>query len=86
MQHYKGMKRVLFALFAGIALVGCNKDNTGSTSDTINQQKDAVNSAAKDAKKQVDANADAAKAQLDADKKKAEAAAAAATNAATTNK
>ena len=82
------MKRVLFALFAGIALVGCNKDNTGTdtTKDTINQQKDAVNSAAKDAKKQVDANADAAKAQLDADKKKAEAAAAAATNAAVTNK
>ena len=82
----KGMKRVLFALFAGIALVGCNKESTDTTKDTINQQKDAVSSAAKDAKKQVDANADAAKAQLDADKKKAEAAAAAATNAATTNK
>jgi len=81
------MKRVLIALFAGIALVGCNKDNTDTTTkDAISQQKDAVSSSAKDAKKQIDANADAAKAQLDADKKKAEAAAAAATNAATTNK
>jgi len=81
---HKGMKRLLFAIFTGIALVGCNKDQ--STTDTTGQQKDAVNSAAKDAKKQIDANADAAKAQLEADKKKAEAAASAATNSATTNK
>ena len=81
------MKRILFAIFVGIALVGCeNKDNTGGTKDAINQQKDSVDSAAKDAKKQIDANADAAKAQLEADKKKAEAAAAAATNTAATNK
>jgi hypothetical protein len=82
------MKRILFAIFASVALVGCdqNKDNTGGTKDAINQQKDSVDSAAKDAKKQIDANADAAKAQLEADKKKAEAAAAAATNAAATNK
>jgi len=85
---HKGMKRLLFALFTGIALVGCdnNKTSTDSTKEAIGQQKDAVNSAAKDAKKQIDANADAAKAQLEADKKKAEAAAAAATNSATTNK
>jgi hypothetical protein len=77
------MKRILFAIFAGIALVGCdqNKDSTGGTKDAINQQKDSVDSAAKDAKKQMDAGVDAAK-------KKAEDAATVATNAATaaTNK
>ena len=85
---HKYMKRMLFALFAAVALVGCEKKNEADAGvkDAINQQKDSVDSAAKDAKKQIDANADAAKAQLEADKKKIEAQAAAATNITITNK
>ena len=82
---HKGMKRVLFTLFASVVLVGCNQSNTDN-SDAAKQQKNAVDSTAKDAKKQIDANADAAKAQINANEKKAEAAASAATNAAATNK
>jgi hypothetical protein len=53
------MKRILFAIFAGIALAGCdqNKDTT-----TTKDARDAVDATAKDAKKQIDATADAAKA------------------------
>jgi hypothetical protein len=73
------MKYIACAVLAAALVAGCDKNNSGgttdasSTKDAINQQKDAVDAQAKDAKAQVDANRDSAKAQLDADKKKAEA-------------
>jgi hypothetical protein len=89
----KKMKPIMLGIVAVCVLVGCDKkdtaiDNkTGVTKNAIDSRKDAVDAAAKEAKKQADVDAAvdkakieakqaAAQAQLDADKKIADAKAA----------
>src|SRR6476646_9085402 len=84
------MKYLIPVALAAFVLVGCDKQkaaietNKEATKDAIDNRKDAVGAAAKDATKQADvdaaiekakieANKEAALAQLDADKKKADA-------------
>lgn len=83
---------LVILILSACLIVSCNKEkaaidaNTETTQKELDQRKEAVEAAAKQATKQTDVNAtidkanieankEAAQAQLDADKKKAEAAA-----------
>lgn len=73
------MKYTILLLLGAALFTGCDKHEggTGSYSHTskemINEQKDAVDDAARDAKKQVEANKDVEKARIEAEKDKAKA-------------
>jgi hypothetical protein len=75
------MKYTILAVLAGalLTVTGCDKNqgaagnDTTTTKETINQQKDSVDASAKEAKKRTEANADATKAQIEADKDAAKA-------------
>jgi hypothetical protein len=75
------MKYTILAVLAGalLTVTGCDKNqgaagnDTTTTKETINQQKDSVDSSAREAKKQTEANADATKARIEADKDAAKA-------------